>query len=46
MKIAGVDFCITDWSLVDPSEHPGTSGTAYWRTLEAGKVLGRAVLVP
>jgi hypothetical protein len=32
MQISDTPFGITDWSLVDPSEHPGESGAAIWRT--------------
>ena len=43
MKISDVAFCMTDWSKVDPVEHLGTSGKAYWRTLEVGNLRVRMV---
>jgi len=43
MQILDVPFCITDWSTVTPTAHPGETGTAYWRTLEAGNVRVRMV---
>jgi quercetin dioxygenase-like cupin family protein len=32
-----------DWSTVTPTEHPGTTGKAYWRTLEMGNLRVRMV---
>ena len=43
MKIEDVAFCVTDWSNVLPTEHPGISGKAYWRTLETGNIRVRMV---
>src|SRR5687767_2295210 len=43
MKITDVAFCTTDWASVEPSVHPGASGTALWRTLEVGNVRVRMV---
>lgn len=43
MKIAGVPFQTIDWSKIAPSEHPGESGVAHWRTLEVGNVRVRIV---
>lgn len=43
MKIAGVPFLPLDWSDVPPTEHPGETGTARWRTIEAGNVRVRMV---
>src|SRR4030042_3938443 len=43
MQILDVPFCITDWSTVTPTAHPGETGTAYWRTLEAGNIRVRMV---
>jgi quercetin dioxygenase-like cupin family protein len=33
----------TDWSQVPPTEHPGTSGVALWRTIEQGNIRVRQV---
>lgn len=43
MKIMDVPFCTIDWSAVTPSEHPGITGKAYWRTLEIGNIRVRMV---
>lgn len=43
MKIQEVPFCTTDWSKVAPTEHPGETGTAFWRTLEVGNIRVRMV---
>jgi hypothetical protein len=43
VKIEGVPFTTTDWSCIQPSEHPGTSGMALWRTVEQGNVRVRMV---
>jgi quercetin dioxygenase-like cupin family protein len=43
MKIQDVPFCTVDWSQVEPSEHPGETGMAYWRTLETGNIRVRMV---
>lgn len=43
MRIHQVPFCITDWSSIPPTEHPGQAGAAYWRTLEVGNVRVRMV---
>jgi quercetin dioxygenase-like cupin family protein len=33
----------TDWSKVQPTEHPGTTGMALWRTIERGNIRVRLV---
>jgi len=43
MKIQDVPFCTTDWSAIVPTEHPGETGTAFWRTLETGNIRVRMV---
>lgn len=43
MKIEGVPFGVTDWSVVPATTHPGTSGLATWRTVQAGNVRVRLV---
>ncbi|TLX62430.1 hypothetical protein DN820_16575 [Stutzerimonas nosocomialis] len=43
MKIKDIPFGITDWSGVGPTEHPGETGTAYWRTRQFGPIRVRMV---
>ena len=43
MKISGISFVSTDWSQVQPSEHKGERGVAYWRTREFGPIRVRMV---
>jgi quercetin dioxygenase-like cupin family protein len=43
MKIQDVPFCTVDWNQIEPSEHPGVTGMAYWRTLEVGNIRVRMV---
>lgn len=43
MKILDVPFTTIDWSAVPPTEHPGETGVARWRTLEVGNLRVRMV---
>jgi len=43
LKIQDVSFCTTDWNKITPTEHPGETGTAFWRTLETGNIRVRMV---
>jgi quercetin dioxygenase-like cupin family protein len=43
MRIENVPFGVTDWSRVSATEHPGTTGTARWRTVEIGNIRVRMV---
>jgi len=43
MRIESVPFGTTDWSRLPETEHPGESGTAYWRTIEQGNIRVRMV---
>lgn len=43
MQMTGIPFATTDWSQVEPTEHPGTTGLALWRTLNAGGIRVRMV---
>jgi hypothetical protein len=43
MKIPALPFTVTDWSKVEPTEHPGETGRAYWRTFTIGDVRVRMV---
>ena len=43
MQISGIPFGITDWSQIEPTEHQGESGMAYWRTQNFGGIRVRMV---
>jgi hypothetical protein len=43
MQIADIPFGLTDWSTIEPTTHPGESGTAYWRTRQFGAIRVRIV---
>jgi len=43
MKFKDVPFCVVDWSEVEPTEHKGETGTAFWRTFEKGNIRVRMV---
>jgi quercetin dioxygenase-like cupin family protein len=43
MKLAAIPFGTTDWSAVEPTEHRGEAGKAYWRTRHFGDVRVRMV---
>lgn len=43
MKISDIPFGITDWSAIDSTEHPGTTGVAYWHTQYFGEIRVRMV---
>lgn len=43
MKIEDVPFAVVDWGGVPPTEHPGATGTAFWRTVQAGNIRVRIV---
>lgn len=43
MQMTDIAFTTTDWSQIEASEHPGTSGTAYWRTRQCGAIRVRMV---
>jgi quercetin dioxygenase-like cupin family protein len=38
MKIADLPFGTTDWSKIEPTEHRGESGAAYWKTQMFGDI--------
>jgi hypothetical protein len=38
-----VPFQTTDWACIAETEHPGESGTAFWRTLQFGDLRVRVV---
>lgn len=43
MKIDAIPFGTTDWSTVPPTEHPGETGMALWRTRQFGPIRVRMV---
>jgi len=43
MELTGIPFGITDWSSIEPTQHPGETGTATWRTRNFGTVRVRMV---
>ena len=43
MQISNIPFGLTDWTLVERTEHQGETGTAYWRTRHFGDVRVRMV---
>ena len=43
MKMSDIPIGTTDWSAVEPAEHPGERGTAIWRTREFGAIRVRMV---
>ncbi|HEV2674487.1 MAG TPA: DHCW motif cupin fold protein [Aliidongia sp.] len=43
MKIDEIPFGTTDWSGVSPTEHPGETGVALWRTRQFGPIRVRMV---
>ena len=43
MLLRDIPFATTDWSTVEPTEHKGDTGTAFWRTRQFGDVRVRMV---
>ncbi|MFZ0479689.1 MAG: DHCW motif cupin fold protein [Terriglobales bacterium] len=43
MKMTGFAFTTTDWTQVVPTEHPGQTGSALWRTQNFGEIRVRMV---
>ncbi|MDB4885941.1 MAG: hypothetical protein JWN79_1379 [Gemmatimonadetes bacterium] len=43
MNLPAIPFDTTDWDTVEQTEHPGTTGTARWRTRQLGDVRVRMV---
>lgn len=43
MQMTNIPFGLTHWDDVEVTEHPGTSGTAYWRTRQFGDLRVRMV---
>jgi len=43
MLLAGFAFGVTDWSKIERTEHPGATGTSFWRTRQCGEVRVRMI---
>ncbi|MFN4237697.1 MAG: DHCW motif cupin fold protein [Vogesella sp.] len=43
MQLNDIPFGTTDWAAIPRTEHPGDSGTAWWRTCQFGTVRVRMV---
>ncbi len=43
MQITNIPFGITDWNNIEPTEHPGVTGMALWRTQHFGAIRVRMV---
>jgi len=43
MEMTGFAFGTTDWSAIEPTEHAGERGRAYWRTRHFGSTRVRLV---
>lgn len=43
MRISNINFGVTDWALMQPTEHKGETGVAYSRTRQFGDVRVRMV---
>ncbi len=43
MRLSDIPFGVTDWADLQPTEHPGESGLALWRTRTFGEVRVRMV---
>jgi quercetin dioxygenase-like cupin family protein len=43
MTIENIPFQTTDWTTIEPTEHKGITGMAYWRTQYFGTIRVRMV---
>jgi quercetin dioxygenase-like cupin family protein len=43
MHIADIPFGTTDWAAIEPVEHKGERGSAWWRTQQFGAIRVRMV---
>ncbi len=43
MDLTGIPFETTDWAEIEPTEHKGERGAAYWRTRQFGSIRVRMV---
>ncbi|MDD1014952.1 DHCW motif cupin fold protein [Pseudomonas rubra] len=43
MELTAIPFGTTDWSKIEPTVHPGETGSAFWRTCQFGNIRVRLV---
>lgn len=43
MQLLGIPFGTTDWSTIEPTQHAGETGIAYWHTRQFGEMRVRLV---
>ncbi len=43
MEMSAIPFGTTDWSRIEPTQHQGETGMAYWRTRNFGNIRVRMV---
>jgi len=43
MQMSDIPFGTTDWAAIAPTEHPGETGKAIWRTCQFGTIRVRMV---
>ena len=43
MRLSNIPFGTTDWSAIEPTEHPGETGKALWRTCQFDDIRVRLV---
>jgi len=43
MQMSAIPFGITDWSIIERTEHKGQTGVAFWRTKNFGDIRVRLV---
>ena len=43
MQMSNIPFGTIDWSTIEPTEHRGENGVAYWRTQNFGNIRVRMV---
>ncbi|RCK76760.1 MAG: hypothetical protein ANABAC_3185 [Anaerolineae bacterium] len=43
MKMENIPFGVTDWEKIEPTEHKGEQGVAYWRTCQFDQIRVRMV---
>ncbi len=43
MQLNDIPFTVVDWSTIEPTEHPGVTGKAIWRTQHFGVLRVRMV---
>src|SRR5258708_38062209 len=43
MEMHGIPLGIIDWSKIEPTEHKGDSGSAFWSTQQCGDIRVRMV---